>query len=105
MSKDISFKQEVIRGTLHSHTPEQIIMQDFREVGTITGLSCRVIGQLITDKVGGNFMLVVEPEETNNESNGSNGDMPNQIHGIDELIFRSFNLLPPSQPQELRLNL
>lgn len=52
---DISFKQEVVRGTLHTHSPELFLKKPLHTSG------CQVSGEVITDKVGGNFMLVVKP--------------------------------------------
>lgn len=52
---DISFKQEVTRGTIHTHSPEIFQKKPFNIEG------CKIYGELITDKVGGNFMLVVAP--------------------------------------------
>ena len=52
---DITFKQEVTRSTLHTHSPE-IFLKTPEDSG-----GCKVYGELITDKAGGNFMLIVKP--------------------------------------------
>ena len=52
---DITFKQEVTRSTLHTHSPEIFLKKPVNSGG------CNVYGELVTDKAGGNFMLIVEP--------------------------------------------
>lgn len=50
---DMSFSQEVIRGTVHSHTDNGNITFTPIESG------CQIHGYIITDKVGGNFRFKV----------------------------------------------
>mmetsp|Transcript_13119 Transcript_13119/g.19764 ORF Transcript_13119/g.19764 Transcript_13119/m.19764 type:complete len:320 (+) Transcript_13119:115-1074(+) len=54
--EDVSFSQEVVRGTVH-HTGEPNI--------TFTPLSqgCRVAGYIVTDRIGGNFRFHVRSDE------------------------------------------
>lgn len=52
----ISFSQEVTRGTLHSHQPDQIDKE------VLEGRSCWIHGKILTDKVGGSFRFMVEPD-------------------------------------------
>jgi len=52
----ITFSQEVTRGTLHSHQPDEI------EKEIVEGRSCWVHGKILTDKVGGSFRFMVEPD-------------------------------------------
>jgi hypothetical protein len=52
---DLSFSQEVIRGTVHSHSDTGNV-----SFVPITPSSCQVHGYIITDKVGGNFKFKVK---------------------------------------------
>jgi hypothetical protein len=64
LSSDISFKQEVIRGTLHHHDPEIFLKEDFySSLVEDDKPGCTATGSLITDKVGGNFMLITNALE------------------------------------------
>jgi len=94
---DISFKQEVIRGTLHHHEPEIFHKEDFNSVFSNDGMpGCTASGSLITDKVGGNFMLITSVKE------GS----PNVgVPGLEQMMLRGFGipgmLMNPRIPQDL----
>jgi hypothetical protein len=48
------FYQEVTRGTLHVHEPGQM------NKSASSGGGCRIIGDIITDKAGGNFRFAVQ---------------------------------------------
>jgi hypothetical protein len=47
---DLGFSQEVIRGTVHSHSDSGNITYT-----PLSSSSCQVHGYIVTDKVGGNF--------------------------------------------------
>ena len=53
----INFSQEVTRGTLHSHQPENIVKE------AIEGRSCWVHGSIVTDKVGGSFRFMIDKSD------------------------------------------
>ena len=97
MCADISFTQEVTRGTSHSHSPEEFRKEEILYNGP-NNRACRLSGSVITDRVGGHFMLIVKPSKTNSNNNMG------QFHGIDEVIFRTLNFGPLYDPQDLRLN-
>jgi hypothetical protein len=52
---DLGFSQEVIRGTVHSHTDSGNI-----SFTPLSSSSCQVHGYIVTDKVGGNFRFKVK---------------------------------------------
>lgn len=56
-SLDLSFSQEVIRGTVHSHSDNGNV--SLTPSGSdLSG--CQVHGYIVTDKVGGNFRFKVK---------------------------------------------
>jgi hypothetical protein len=82
--EDITFKQEVIRGTVHRHDPEIFTKDEFLsrayQIDGIVG--CTVSGSLITDKAGGNFQLITAPvENPAKEGDGA-------VHSLDDLLIR-----------------
>jgi len=97
---DISFKQEVIRGTLHHHEPEIFHKEDFNSVFSNDGSpGCTASGSLITDKAGGNFMLITSPVE------GSPG-IGAGAAGLEQMMLRGFGMpgmifSNPRIPQDL----
>jgi hypothetical protein len=52
---DLSFSQEVIRGTVHSHSDTGNV-----SFVPITPSSCQVQGYIVTDKVAGNFKFKIK---------------------------------------------
>lgn len=78
----INFSQEVTRGTLHSHQPDEI------EKEVLEGRSCWVHGKIVTDKVGGSFRFMIDPaEETGVTVPGLN--LNDISHKINRLAFIS----------------
>lgn len=55
----INFYQEATRGTVHTHEPAEIVMQDMADGPNVVG--CRVTGYEIIDKLSGNFRFAVSP--------------------------------------------
>lgn len=59
----VTFQQELTRGTLHLHEPGQIHREPIDFNGQI---GCRLIGETLTDKVGGNFRFAIAPQDVPN---------------------------------------
>ena len=82
---DISFTQEVVRGTVHQFldSDDSLVLED-------VGSGCRVKGHVLTDKVAGNFKFQVSAKQrdTNNlviASQASfypNLDLSHVVHNI-----------------------
>ena len=76
---DISFKQEVTRSTIHTHSPE--IFRKKQSGHNNAG--CDVYGELVTDKAGGNFMLIVKPlPRDHTEEEHDHNNMMRQFPGF-----------------------
>ena len=92
---DISFKQEVFRGTHHTHEPEIFEKKDYQQShrDREASVGCSVTGEVITDKVGGNFMLITKglPNPSISENHGN------------EAMFRFQGYMQPHEiPPDLR---
>lgn len=67
----MAFSQEVIRGTVHTHSDNGNITL------TPVGSGCQIHGYIVTDKVGGNFRFKVKPA-----SDGLANDLLMQQFGL-----------------------
>ena len=64
---EISFLQEVTRGTLHDHGPANLYKKE-EQAG------CNASGSIIMDKASGNFRFVIEPDK---KKDAENEEKPN----------------------------
>lgn len=104
----INFQQEVTRGNLHLHEPGQIEKRDI-PIETMTG--CSVSGNMITDKVGGNFRFHINsaPNAVNDMSQpipavrGEDQALPKLDHKINHVSFNHVSLNEEDEKQAYQI--
>lgn len=92
----LTFAQEVTRGTLHTHEPENVQKETLhREDGSA---GCWIKGSIVTDKLDGNFRFVVTPDEALAQAMASRG-----LAGGPSLVLGNINLIGAQEQKKPKL--